>query len=291
MPALDRAILALSRLRGLAEFHSNDDIGFSADQIAELIDVVSCLILVAHNSLSLVTAELELFMCFSTWLRSLIERLALPGQAEEQAEKEPNLSITPVIDYISNHLLQSPLDLHFGKPAEGEWKADWKAIQEEPKDGNSTLLDQLEEEMERVDGFGVKPDILAILQDGLRERRDGKGKQASGEGQSSGKGKGPEGPDNRPKDSDGPAEEADDDKEEPVKAITKFGFLTRLFSTQADSVLKTIAESGRRHVHFGPLTRLSVGQSIRKAEVSMAAISKPVSYDLRDETKCFAMHS
>jgi hypothetical protein len=277
MPALDRAMLALSRLRGLAEFHSNDDIGFSADQIAELIDIVSCLILVAHNSLSLVTAELELFMCFSMWLRSLIERLALPGQAEEQADKEPNLSITPVIDYISNHLLQSPLDLHFGKPAEGEWKADWKAIQEEPKNGSSTLLDQLEAERERVDGFGVKPDILAILQDGLREYRDGKGKQVSEEGQNNGKGKRPGGPGNHTNDPNESAEEADDDKEEPAKAFTKFGFLTRLFSTQADSVLKTLAESGRRHVHFSPLTRLSVGQTIRKAEVAMTAISKPVS--------------
>lgn len=273
IPALDRAMLALSRLRGLAEFHGNDDIGFSAGQIAELMDIVSCLILVAHNSLSLVTAELELFMCFSTWLRSLIERLALPAQAEEQADKEPNLSITPVIDYISNHLLQSPLDLHFSKPAEGEWKADWKAIQEEPRNGSSsTLLDQLEAEMERVDGFGVKPDILAILQDGLKEHRDTKGKQASGKG-----------PEIHPDDPNGPAakEEADDDqegkgKEEPVKAFTKFGFLTRLFATQSDSVLKTIAESGRRHVHFGPLTRLSVGQTIKKAEVAMTAISKPV---------------
>ncbi|KIH93095.1 anaphase-promoting complex component cut20 [Sporothrix brasiliensis 5110] len=285
MPALDRAMLALSRLRGLAEFHSNDDIGFSADQIAELIDIVSCLILVTHNALALVTAELELFMCFSTWLRSLIERLALPAQAEEQADKEPNLSITPVIDYISNHLLRSPLDLHFGKPAEGEWRADWKAIQEQPKNGATiSLLDQLEAEMERVDGFAVKPDFLAILQDGLREQRDSKGKQASETGQRSGSGKGHEVLDSHlgDRDREGKEEADDEDNGQPIKAFTQFGFLTRLFSTQSESVLKTIAESGRRHVHFGPLTRLSVGQPIEKAEVAMTAIAKPDPEDSAD---------
>ncbi|CAK7206420.1 hypothetical protein SEUCBS139899_009212 [Sporothrix eucalyptigena] len=272
MPALDRAMLALSRLHGLAEFYSNDDIGFSADQIADLMDIVSCLILVAHNSLALVTAELELFMSFSTWLRSLIERLALPAQAEEQADKEANYSITPVIDYISNHLLTSPLDLHFGKPNEGEWKADWKALQDGVKDPDTTLLDKLEAELEKVDGFGVKPDMLATLQD--KGSRNSKGKTASGQvsGDGNSKGKGAEGS------AEGAcrnSKEGEGNENQPVKAFTKFGFLMRLFSTQSENVLKSIAESGWKHVYFSPQTRLSVGRPINKAEVAMTAISKP----------------
>ncbi|CAK7236725.1 hypothetical protein SCUCBS95973_009705 [Sporothrix curviconia] len=275
MPALDRAMLALSRLRGLAEFHSNDDVGFSAGEIAELMDIVACLILVAHNALALVTAELELFMSFSTWLRLLIERLALPAQAEEQADKEPNLSITPVIDYISNHLLTSPLDLHFGKPSEGEWKADWKALQDGPKGGSSTLLDKLEAEMEKVDGFGVKPDMLRILQGKQQGLRDGP--SSSGPASREGKGKGAEGTDKG-----GAEKEGDDGDNEPVKAFAKFGFLTRLFSTQSDSVLKSIAASGWKHVHLSPQTRLSVGRPVEKAEVAMTAILKPDPEDSPD---------
>ncbi|CAK7208609.1 hypothetical protein SBRCBS47491_000149 [Sporothrix bragantina] len=282
MPALDRAMLALSRLHGLARFHGNDDIGFSADQIADLMDIVSCLILVAHNSLALVTAELELFMSFSTWLRLLIERLALPAQAEEQADKEPNLSITPVIDYISNHLLTSPLDLHFGKPNEGEWKADWKALQEGPKDDSSTLLDKLEKEMDKVDGFSVKPDMLAILQGKQQDRRNDS--ISSGLASRDGKGKGAEGMD---KESTRDADDVGD--KEPVKAFTKFGFLTRLFSTQSDNVLKGIAESGWKHVHFGQPTRLSVGRTVEKAEVAMTAISKHDPEDSADALSVTAL--
>ena len=267
MPALDRAMLALSRLHGLAEFHSNDDVGFLADQIADLMDIVSCLMLVAHNSLALVTDELELFMSFSTWLRLLIERLALPAQAEEQADKEPNFSITPVIDYISNHLLTSPLDLHFGKPNEGAWKADWKALQDGLKDrSGGMLLDKLEEEMEKVDGFGVSPDILAILQGKQQEAREAKGKDAEGSNKKS------------------ISKEDDGTDKEPVKAFTKFGFLTRLFATQSDSVLKSIAESGWKHVHLSPQTRLSVDWPVEKAEISMTAISKPVSFPPKEKS-------
>ncbi|CAK7274447.1 hypothetical protein SEPCBS57363_006168 [Sporothrix epigloea] len=267
LPALDRAMLALSRLHGLAEFHSNDDIGLSAERIADLMDIVSCLILVTHKSLALVAAELELFMSFSTWLRLLIERLALPAQAEEQAEKELNLSITPVIDYISNHLLSSPLDLHLGEPNEGEWKADWKALQNGIKDDSSTLLDKLEAEMNRVDGYGVNPDMLGVLQGKQQRRRngplsplrastEGKGKRVEYTGKQSA------------------LTEGDSDHNDPVKAFTKLGFLTRHFAAQSDNVLKSIAESGWKHVHVGPSTRLFVGRPVEKAEVAMTAISK-----------------
>ncbi|CAK7272557.1 hypothetical protein SEPCBS119000_005189 [Sporothrix epigloea] len=275
LPALDRAMLALSRLRGLAEFHSNDDIGLSAERIADLMNIVSCLILVTHKSLALVTAELDLFMNFSTWLRMLIERLTLPAQAEEQADKELNLSITPVIDYISNHLLSSPLDLHFGKPKEGEWIADWNALQKNSKNDSGTLLGKLETELERVDGFGAKADMLSVLQEKWQRRRSGSPtllREAAGE-----KGKSIENSSRQ-----GALEAGDDNHQEPAKAFIKLGFLTRHFSAQSDSVLKSIAESGWKHVHVGPPTRLSVGRPVEKAEISMTAISKLDSEDSAD---------
>ncbi|OAA68133.1 anaphase-promoting complex component cut20 [Niveomyces insectorum RCEF 264] len=272
MPALDRAILALSRLRGLAEFHGNDDIGFTAGQISQLMDILSCLVMVSHNALALVTAELELFVAFSTWMRSLIERLALPSQAEEQAEKEPNMSITPVLDYITNHLLASPLELHFAKASEADWNADWAVVEQT----SEPLLDMLEAELEKVDNQQVDLDMLKILQGQLQRRRgpgssvsktaDGKGKQRDGQTEDTDEQQQQEKMETDEEPSNGTAA--------TMKAFPKFEFLARLLSTRADSVLKDIAQSGRRHVHFGPLTRLSVDLPIDKSEVSMAAIPK-----------------
>ncbi len=277
MPALDRAILALSRLRGLAEFHSNDDIGFSEDQIAQLMDMISCLILVSHNALALVTAELELFVAFSAWLRSLIDRLALPAQAEEQAEKEPNLSMAPVLDYITNHMLTSPLDLHFGKASEADWNGDWKIVFGEQVSYSippGALLDKLEAEMEKVDGLGVEVDMLGILQDRVTRRREGKkDQQPPPERDAAQKGKQKEAVPAEV----APGEAGANGSATYMKAFPKLEFLTKILVTHANQVLRDIAQSGRRHVHLGPMTRLSVGLPIDRSEVTMAAIMKPVS--------------
>ncbi|EFX04258.1 anaphase-promoting complex component cut20 [Grosmannia clavigera kw1407] len=273
MPALDRASLALSRLQGLAEFHSDDDIGFTGDQIGRLINMLSCLIVASHNALALVTSELELFVMFSAWLRLLIERLALPGQAEEQAEKEPVMNVTPVLDYITNHLLSSPLDLHFGKTATADWDADWKAIES----SSENLMDKLEAELEKVDNIGVEDGLSLMPKNGARKRRDDK---ASAKDATERQGK--------RQSADGlqlnePANEEDDGREpetqggpgvEYMKAFPKFEFLTKLLATHADRTLKDIAESGRRHVHFGPVTRLDVGAPVKQAEVAMKAVLK-----------------
>lgn len=247
VPALDRAALALGRLQGLAEFHGDDDIGFTGDQISRLADMISCLIVASHNALALVTAELELFVAFSAWLRLLIERLALPGQAEEQAEKEPPMSVTPVLDYVTNHLLASPLDLHFGKIAAADWEADWKAVE----GSSENLLDMLEAELGKVDSIGAEDGLSLVPKNESRKRR---GHASSGKDV---------------------AEEAP--RVTYMKAFPTFEFLTKLLATHADRTLKDIAESGRRHVHIGPLTRLDVGAPVKRAEVAMKAVLKTVS--------------
>lgn len=271
MPVLDRATLALDRLHGLAAFHSGeDDIGFTPEQIMQLMDMLSCLILVSHNALALVTAELELFGAFSSWLRLLIERLALPSQAEEQAEKEPILSVTPVLDYISNHLLTSPLDLHFGKVAPADWEADWKALEDSLQSGGGTqtrLMDKLEVELTKIDnigtGGGERGRIPLMPQ---KKNRPSRGPVGQGQGQGQGKGKQPEG-------SLGPPE-GQKEEETYMKAFPTFEFLTKLFTTHADRTLKEIAQSAQRHTHLGPLTRLGVGAPVQCAEVATQALLK-----------------
>ena len=255
--------------------------------------MIDCLIMVASLARVLVSAELGLFGAFSSWLRSLIVRLALPGQAEEQADKEPVISMTPVLDYITNHMLTTPLEHFFGKTTEAEWNADWKAVegyfasQASSGPGGAdmamgefawgSLSTKLHEELCKAIDIDSEPDFLGILQDGLAASGSGaiepgadKGKQPVLNAARASRRRG------KPN--------ARETKGEAgyMKAFLKFDFLMKLFSTRAEAVLKDIAQSGRQNVSFRSLSRLSVGLPVKRAEVAMTTVPKPDPIDSMD---------
>jgi anaphase-promoting complex subunit 4 len=111
LPALDRAATILSRLRGLALFHSSSPsdgsaLGFSADQVARIADAAAALALIGHRILLLVMEELDLFAVFSAWLRIRIDRAA-STQAPDDAtqEKEASIETGKVLAYIQRYLI------------------------------------------------------------------------------------------------------------------------------------------------------------------------------------------
>jgi len=113
LPALDRAAIILSRLKGLAQFHtSRSDMGLSVPLLTRLGDIIGSLTLVGHRTLLIVMEELELFTSFSTWLRLQIDLLASTSSSasDELAEREMMINQPAVLTYIRRYLLQSPLE-------------------------------------------------------------------------------------------------------------------------------------------------------------------------------------
>ncbi|KAI0014015.1 anaphase-promoting complex, cyclosome, subunit 4-domain-containing protein [Xylariaceae sp. FL0662B] len=110
LPALERIGIILSRLLGIARFHeSKAEIGFTSAQIAKVMDIVSCLMLVGNKILLLVMEELELFRSFSTWLRHEIDRLASSSSTEELSEKEATMEHGKILEYVQRYMPASPL--------------------------------------------------------------------------------------------------------------------------------------------------------------------------------------
>jgi len=147
IPALERCGIILSRLLGLASFHEpQDNIGFTGAQIAWLMDVVTCLLLVSHKILLVVMDELELFTAFSSWLRLEIDKLVSSTLSEELSEKEATMDNGRVLQYIQRYLAASPLALYLDKVGKEDWAKDLDVI-----DGGPALLDLLDQQLQKRD--------------------------------------------------------------------------------------------------------------------------------------------
>lgn len=147
IPALERCAVILSRLLGIARFHAGEDsTGFDEAQINKLIDIVTCLMMVAHKMLTTVMDELEHFNAFSVWLRLEIDKQGSSSMAEELSEKEATMDNAKVLSYIQYYLARSPLALYLDEVA----KEDYVKAQEMVKPGMPLmhLLDKQLEEQE-----------------------------------------------------------------------------------------------------------------------------------------------
>ncbi|KAI6779565.1 anaphase-promoting complex subunit 4 [Emericellopsis cladophorae] len=127
LPALERCIIILSRLRGLAHFHDDRaDIGFTAAQINKVMDILSCLMLVGNKILLHTMDELDHFKAFSAWLRFQIDRLALSNsEGEELTEREATLNTGKALTYIESYLVYSPLQAYLEEVAEQDRDEAW----------------------------------------------------------------------------------------------------------------------------------------------------------------------
>ncbi|KAK4179671.1 anaphase-promoting complex, cyclosome, subunit 4-domain-containing protein [Triangularia setosa] len=146
IPALERCGIILSRMLGIARFHDSEEgIGFNASQITRLLDIVSCLTVIAHKILLNVMDELEYFTVFSTWLRLQIDQQASSSSAsEELTEKEATMDHAKVLTYIQRYLTSSPLAVYFDQIT----KEDYIKDQEYAED-NPSLLQMLEKQLKR----------------------------------------------------------------------------------------------------------------------------------------------
>lgn len=145
IPALQRAAIILSRLRGIARFEEcSNDIGFTAAQITKLIDIVQCLYAASYQMLRMVMKELVLFAKFSSWLRLEIDKLASSTLTDELLERQANVDCPKVLKYIKDYLTTSPMSIFFNDVDKGDYTRDW----EQAEDGAS-LREMLEKQIKR----------------------------------------------------------------------------------------------------------------------------------------------
>ncbi|KAF2997899.1 hypothetical protein E8E13_004344 [Curvularia kusanoi] len=113
IPALDRTVTVISRLRGLAMFHDTDWI-FSGPvtQFTSLLDTLKSMRLLAHTVLAHVGDEKRQFTAFSKWLRFVIDFEATEPESQSRAEMEgrdSGVDISLVLEYVRNGLQHSSL--------------------------------------------------------------------------------------------------------------------------------------------------------------------------------------
>ncbi|EWC47136.1 hypothetical protein DRE_03505 [Drechslerella stenobrocha 248] len=128
LPACDRLVVLLSKLRGLARWTDKDSsLGLDPMDYSKLLDLVAGLAAVSHEFMGKVNYEMELFSGFIGWLKLVYEEfngLAEGGGAADAREREDFLVDTlKVADYIGKHLQNSVVAGYFDKK-EWEWKED-----------------------------------------------------------------------------------------------------------------------------------------------------------------------
>ncbi|KAK3357076.1 anaphase-promoting complex, cyclosome, subunit 4-domain-containing protein [Lasiosphaeria hispida] len=145
IPALERCGIILSRLLGIARFHdSRENIGFTSAQISRLMDIVSCLTVVAHKVLLCVMDELDHFTTFSVWLRMEIDKQASSTINEDLTEKEATMDNAKVLVYIQRYLASSPLALYFDEVTKEDYAKDQELTEAGP-----SLLELLDKQLKR----------------------------------------------------------------------------------------------------------------------------------------------
>ncbi|KAL8838983.1 MAG: hypothetical protein Q9170_001913 [Blastenia crenularia] len=122
LPALDRFIVLISRLRGLSRFqHSDFALGLSTLELDNALDSANCLQLLSHHLLKCVISELKQFGAFSVWLRHEIEKQAADpssATAQEIAEKDMGFDHVGILAYIQGAMTQSRMLIYSGDPAD-----------------------------------------------------------------------------------------------------------------------------------------------------------------------------
>ena len=122
LPALERAILVTTNLRGLATYYENSSqFDVSPTYFTSIISALSMLQLLVHEAIIILAEEQRQFRAFSKWLRHVIDLSAAdPGSvsARDMAEREAGVLDYPrILAYLAGGLVDSKLQpIVFAQP-------------------------------------------------------------------------------------------------------------------------------------------------------------------------------
>ncbi|KAF3933607.1 hypothetical protein ABW19_dt0207714 [Dactylella cylindrospora] len=125
LPACDRLIVLLSKLRGLARWTDKDSsLGLDPMDYNKLLDLVSGLMAICHEFIGKVNYELDLFSAFIFWLKSAYDEFNSLNEGNApnpQGQDELPVDTLKVAEFIGKHLQNSILVSYFDK-SEWTWK-------------------------------------------------------------------------------------------------------------------------------------------------------------------------
>ena len=126
LPALEKTIVLISRLRGLSRFQvSNPTLGLPIHELDSIIDIVGCLQLLAHRLLVVVGIEYRQFQAFSLWIRYEIDVQAADSSSSEVDERESNVDHASTLEYVQGAMMQSQLIQLFGLDKSQDQSSQW----------------------------------------------------------------------------------------------------------------------------------------------------------------------
>lgn len=127
IPSLEKLVVLVSRLRGLARFQETAVFGLSKPDLDQVLDTFNCIYLLAHELLVSVSMELRQYSAFSTWMKAEIEAQATDSMSragDDNTEKDVIIDHVLVLDYIQGALLNSRLLELFGLQAKTDGRPD-----------------------------------------------------------------------------------------------------------------------------------------------------------------------
>ncbi|KAI9808154.1 MAG: hypothetical protein M1825_004611 [Sarcosagium campestre] len=148
LPALERCKVIVSRLRGLSRFQDTSAmLGLSTQSLNNVMNVIDCLNLMAHNMLKYSGEELRQFSAFSTWLRHEIDTQAaeLTASSEDLAEKDPGIDHAKVLDYIQGAMTLTKLTPLLAPAFDGDATGSWL------QDKGSSVYQSFKDEFRKFD--------------------------------------------------------------------------------------------------------------------------------------------
>lgn len=126
LPALERFIVVVSRLRGLSKFQvSNVTLGLSTQELNNVMDTVESLQLVAHRILITAGKEFRQFQAFAVWLRQEIDLQATEASSSETGDRDVSIDHANTLEYINGPMMQSQLTQLFGLDQQSDDSSQW----------------------------------------------------------------------------------------------------------------------------------------------------------------------
>ena len=110
LPAMERLVVLISRLRGLSRYQgSNSTLGLDSQRLSKVLDCASCMQLMAHHILRISSQELQEFQCFSSWLHQEIGIQSSETDPSDVLEKTASLDYPRILQYVQGACKQSKL--------------------------------------------------------------------------------------------------------------------------------------------------------------------------------------
>ncbi|KAI5801561.1 anaphase-promoting complex, cyclosome, subunit 4-domain-containing protein [Peziza echinospora] len=110
LPTCERVTILLTRLRGLARWKERGSpLGLEPEDFTRCIDTVSGLTIYAHSFITKLNHELDLFRCFSAWLKNVLDELSSVININDAPPEDPQIDTLKVAEYVGEHLLSSSL--------------------------------------------------------------------------------------------------------------------------------------------------------------------------------------